>query len=52
MSSITGPNPSASDVVSFAREIQAGVRERLGVRIVPEPELIGFEASELGELKE
>lgn len=40
----------ASDVVSFAREIQSGVRDRLGVDIAPEPELIGFARDELGDL--
>ena len=40
----------ATDVVSFAREIRDGVRERLGVRIVPEPELVGFTDDELGDL--
>ncbi len=40
----------AVDVVSFAREIRDGVRERLGVRIVPEPELVGFDPTELGDL--
>lgn len=40
----------ASDVVSFAREIQEGVQARLGVHIAVEPELVGFDAGELGDL--
>ncbi|HOA89497.1 MAG TPA: UDP-N-acetylmuramate dehydrogenase [Propioniciclava tarda] len=32
---------SASDVVALARTIRAGVRERFGVSLVPEPVLIG-----------
>lgn len=33
---------SAADVVSFAREIQEGVAARYGVRLFPEPVLLGF----------
>ncbi len=38
---------SASEILALAREIQSGVGERLGVRITPEPELVGFEPDEL-----
>jgi UDP-N-acetylmuramate dehydrogenase len=41
---------TASEIVALAREIQDGVAARLGVRITPEPELVGFEAGELGTL--
>ncbi|NUO54392.1 MAG: UDP-N-acetylmuramate dehydrogenase [Polyangiaceae bacterium] len=41
---------TASEIVALAREIQDGVGARLGVRITPEPELVGFEAGELGTL--
>jgi UDP-N-acetylmuramate dehydrogenase len=40
----------ASDIVGFAREIRDAVQARLGVRIVPEPELVGFDPAELGDL--
>lgn len=33
---------SAAEVVSFASEIRARVRERFGVTLVPEPALVGF----------
>ncbi len=41
---------TARQVVAFAREVQAGVLARLGVRLEPEPELLGFSSEELGEL--
>lgn len=41
---------TAAEVVALAREIRAGVEERFGVRLVPEPELVGFTPAELGEL--
>ena len=40
----------ASDVVSFAREVRDGVLERFGVRIVPEPELVGFDPGDVADL--
>ena len=40
----------ASEIVAFAREIRDGVLAAFGVRLVPEPELVGFEAGELGDL--
>jgi UDP-N-acetylmuramate dehydrogenase len=33
---------TAADIVRFAREIQAGVETRFGVRLHPEPELVGL----------
>jgi UDP-N-acetylmuramate dehydrogenase len=38
---------TAAEVVSFARRVQAGVRERLGVTLTPEPVMVGFAPSEL-----
>lgn len=32
----------AADVVRFAREVRAGVERKFGVRLVPEPVLVGF----------
>jgi UDP-N-acetylmuramate dehydrogenase len=40
----------ALEVVALAREIRDGVEERFGVRLVPEPELVGFAAGEVGDL--
>jgi len=40
----------ASDIISFAREIREAVRVTFGVTLVPEPELIGFEFHEAGDL--
>jgi UDP-N-acetylmuramate dehydrogenase len=34
---------SAAEIVQFARIIRDGVRERFGVALVPEPELVGME---------
>jgi UDP-N-acetylmuramate dehydrogenase len=33
---------TAADILAFAREIQDGVESRFGVRLHPEPELVGF----------
>jgi UDP-N-acetylmuramate dehydrogenase len=41
---------TAQEIVALAAEIQAGVLERFGVRITPEPELRGFSAGELAGL--
>ncbi len=41
---------SATDLVTLAREVQAGVEGRFGVRLHPEPELVGFTPAELGDL--
>ena len=41
---------SAAQVVAFARRVQAGVGERFGVRLAPEPVLLGFTAEEAAGL--
>lgn len=41
---------TAMQVLAFAREVRDGVLDRLGVRLEPEPELLGFSAEELGDL--
>jgi UDP-N-acetylmuramate dehydrogenase len=41
---------TGAEVVAFAREVQEGVAERLGVRLEVEPELLGFTSEELGAL--
>lgn len=41
---------SASDVIALARELRAGVRDRFGVELQPEPVLVGFSAEQLQEL--
>ncbi len=41
---------SAQQIVDFARWVRDGVERRFGVRLVPEPELVGFTADELGDL--
>jgi UDP-N-acetylmuramate dehydrogenase len=38
---------TAADLVALAGEIARGVRERFGVRLVPEPVLVGLELGEL-----
>jgi UDP-N-acetylmuramate dehydrogenase len=38
---------TAAEVVAFARRVQAGVRERLGVTLTPEPVMVGFAPGEL-----
>ncbi|APR84290.1 UDP-N-acetylenolpyruvoylglucosamine reductase [Minicystis rosea] len=40
----------ASDIVSFARRVRDGVREKFGVTLVPEPVMVGFTREELGGL--
>ncbi|NUP09463.1 MAG: UDP-N-acetylmuramate dehydrogenase [Polyangiaceae bacterium] len=42
---------TANDVVSFARWIRDGVEERFGVRLVPEPELVGFRSQDIADLR-
>lgn len=41
---------TASELVALAREVRDGVLAAFGVRIVPEPELVGFTHDELGDL--
>jgi UDP-N-acetylmuramate dehydrogenase len=36
----------AADVVALAREIRAGVQHRFGIRLVPEPVLVGVDLDE------
>jgi UDP-N-acetylmuramate dehydrogenase len=38
---------TAAELVALAREIAGGVEERFGVRLVPEPVLVGLELGEL-----
>jgi UDP-N-acetylmuramate dehydrogenase len=39
---------TASDVLRLAREIRARVRDRFGIRLMPEPVLLGFDNEALG----
>ena len=41
---------TAGEIVAFAREVRDGVRDAFGVRLVPEPELVGFSPSETADL--
>jgi UDP-N-acetylmuramate dehydrogenase len=41
---------TATELLTFARRVRDGVRDRLGVRLVPEPVALGFDAAELGDL--
>ncbi len=41
---------TAAELIALAREIEDTVRRKLGVRLRPEPELVGFTAAELGSL--
>lgn len=41
---------TAAELVAFARFVRDGVAERLGVRLVPEPELVGFDPREIEDL--
>jgi UDP-N-acetylmuramate dehydrogenase len=41
---------TARAIVDFAREVRDTVEQRFGVRLVPEPELVGFDRTELGDL--
>jgi UDP-N-acetylmuramate dehydrogenase len=41
---------SASDIVELGKLVRARVRERFGVSLTPEPELLGFEPAELAGL--
>jgi UDP-N-acetylmuramate dehydrogenase len=41
---------TAADIVGFAAEVRARVREHFGVTLVPEPRLLGFEPSEAAPL--
>jgi UDP-N-acetylmuramate dehydrogenase len=40
----------AADILRFARRIRHGVYQKFGVRLVPEPVLLGFTSSEIGDL--
>lgn len=42
---------SASELLSFARRVRDGVEQAFGVRIVPEPELVGFSPEETNDLR-
>ena len=41
----------AADIVSFARRVRDGVRDRFGVTLVPEPVLVGFTSEEIADLR-
>lgn len=41
---------TAVEILALAREIRDGVLEKLGIRLIPEPELVGFRADEIGDL--
>jgi UDP-N-acetylmuramate dehydrogenase len=41
---------SAAAIVAFASRIKGAVEERFGVRLVPEPALLGFEPGEIADL--
>lgn len=41
---------TAADIVDFARFIRDGVNERFGVRLIPEPELVGFRSNQIQDL--
>lgn len=41
---------TASEIVTLAREVRDGVLAKLGVHLVPEPELVGFVATEIADL--
>lgn len=49
LSNHTGRGTAAA-LIGLAREVADGVRDRFGVRLVPEPILLGFTADELGPL--
>lgn len=42
---------SAAEVVAFAARVRAGVRERFGVSLAVEPDLLGFEPGEVAGLR-
>lgn len=41
---------SAAAIVAFASRVKSAVEERFGVRLVPEPALLGFAPSEIADL--
>ncbi len=41
---------TADDILSFGRRIRDGVLERFGVRLIPEPVLLGFRPEEIADL--
>ena len=41
---------SAAAIVAFAARVKGAVEERFGVRLVPEPALLGFEPGEIADL--
>lgn len=41
---------SAAAIVAFASRVKTGVEERLGVRLVPEPAMLGFQSEEIADL--
>jgi UDP-N-acetylmuramate dehydrogenase len=41
---------SAAAIVAFASRVKGAVEERFGVRLVPEPALLGFEPGEIADL--
>ena len=43
---------TADDILNFARRVQGGVFARFGVRLVPEPVLLGFRPEEIADLVE
>lgn len=45
-------NANAMDILRFARRIRDGVYDRFGVRLVPEPVMLGFTRDEIGDLVE
>ncbi|MBM4376965.1 MAG: UDP-N-acetylmuramate dehydrogenase [Deltaproteobacteria bacterium] len=47
---VTAPGATAVDVVAFASEVRARVRDAFGVRLSPEPRAYGFEGGELDGL--
>jgi UDP-N-acetylmuramate dehydrogenase len=43
---------TADDILNFARRVKGGVFARFGVRLVPEPVLLGFRPEEIADLVE
>jgi UDP-N-acetylmuramate dehydrogenase len=42
---------TAAELVAFASRVRAGVRERFGVALAPEPALLGFDHAEIAALR-
>lgn len=40
----------AADILAFARRIRNGVLDKFGVRLIPEPVMLGFDAAEISAL--